>query len=70
MLAALFLLHAAAVFYTLTTLIAQNITELQHLIMVCEIQLVQLDMQINVNKSMCIRFGGINVITIGLKLSL
>ena len=38
-------------------LIAPTITGLQRLLTVCEIELVQLDMQINVNKSMCIRFG-------------
>jgi Reverse transcriptase (RNA-dependent DNA polymerase) len=38
-------------------LIAPTITELQRLLTVCEVELVQLDMQINVNKSMCIRVG-------------
>jgi hypothetical protein len=38
-------------------LIAPTITGLQRLLTVCEIELLQLDMQINVNKSMCIRFG-------------
>ena len=38
-------------------LMAPTITGLQHLLTVCERELVALVMQINVDKSMCIRFG-------------
>ena len=38
-------------------LLAPTVTGLQHLLTVCERELVELDMHVNVNKSMCIRFG-------------
>ena len=38
-------------------LIAPSITGLQRLLTICEEQLILLDMRINVNKSVCIRFG-------------
>ena len=38
-------------------LIAPSITGLQRLLNICEEQLILLDMRINVNKSVCIRFG-------------
>lgn len=38
-------------------LVAPTITGLQLLLHVCENELLKLDMQLNVNKSMCIRFG-------------
>ena len=38
-------------------LIAPTVTGLQRLLNVCETELVNLDMRINVSKSMCIRFG-------------
>jgi hypothetical protein len=38
-------------------LIAPSIAGLQRLLTICEEQLILLDMQINVNKSICIRFG-------------
>jgi len=37
-------------------LLAPTVTGLQHLFTVCERELVELDMHVNVNKSMCIRF--------------
>ena len=38
-------------------LLAPSITGLQRLLTICEEQLFQLDMRINVDKSICIRFG-------------
>ena len=38
-------------------LIAPSVTGLQRLLTICEEQLILLDMRINVNKSVCIRFG-------------
>ena len=38
-------------------LIAPTVTGLQRILNVCEIELVNLDMHINVSKSMCIRYG-------------
>jgi len=38
-------------------LLAYTVSGLQQLLYVCEKELEQLDMKINVSKSMCIRFG-------------
>jgi len=38
-------------------LIASSVSELQHLLVICEAELDSLDMLINVNKSCCVRIG-------------